>query len=99
MTAMAEPRRIVRSKGYPFVWMCSMGLSVGLLMVFGLLGLIIEQGVSVFWPADIVKIVLKPGIANGIDESAYVGGAIVKKQERRSHGLGEIEWQIFTGNR
>jgi phosphate transport system permease protein len=76
-----------------------MGLSIGLLMVVGLLGLIIKQGVSVFWPGDIVLITLKAGVNNGIDESAVIGGRVVKKQERRSHGVGEKEWQIFTGNR
>jgi len=68
-------------------------------MVVGLLGLIVKQGVSVFWPADIVQITLKAGVKNGIDESAVLGGQIVKKQERRTHGAGEMEWQIFTGNR
>jgi phosphate transport system permease protein len=99
MTSKPEPRRVVRTKGEPYVWMSSMGLSIGLLMVVGLLGLIIKQGISVFWPADIVQLTLKPGISNGIDESALIGGQIVKKQERRSHGVGEKEWQIFTGNR
>lgn len=76
-----------------------MGLSIGLLMVVGLLSLIIRQGVSVFWPADVVQITLKAGVNNGIDQSSLVGGQIIKKQERRSHGVGEMEWQIFTGNR
>jgi phosphate transport system permease protein len=61
--------------------------------------LIIKQGISVFWPADVVQLTLKAGIANGIDQSAVIGGWIVKKQERRSHAIGEKEWQIFTGNR
>jgi phosphate transport system permease protein len=79
--------------------MSSMGLSIGLLMVVGLLGLIIKQGVSVFWPADIVQITLTSGVKNSIDDAALIGGTIIKKQERRSHGVGEKEWQIFTGNR
>jgi phosphate transport system permease protein len=99
MRAYPEPRRVVRTKGEPYVWMCSMGLAVGLLMVVGLLGLVVKQGVSVFWPADIVQITLKTGVSNGIDDSALIAGTIIKKQERRSHGVGEKEWQIFTGNR
>jgi phosphate transport system permease protein len=79
--------------------MSSMGLAIGLLMVAGLLGLIIKQGVSVFWPAGIVQIALKPDVSNGIDETGIVGGRVVKRQERRSHGVGEKEWQLFTGNR
>lgn len=99
MTANPKPRRVVRTKGEPYVWISSVGLSIGLLMVVGLLGLIIKQGISVFWPADVLQIALKSGVSNGIDESGLVGGNIVKKQERRSHGVGEKEWQIFTGNR
>lgn len=99
MSANTEPRRVVRTKGEPYVWICSMGLSIGLLMVVGLLGLIIKQGVSVFWPADIVQITLKPGVNNGIDDSSVVAGQIIKKQERKTHGVGGKEWQIFTGNR
>lgn len=99
MSANTEPRRVVRTKGEPYVWMCSMGLSIGLLMVVGLLGLIIKQGVSVFWPADIVQITLKAGASNGIDDSSVVAGQIIKKQERKTHGVGGKEWQIFTGNR
>lgn len=76
-----------------------MGLSIGLLMVIGLLSLIVKQGISVFWPADVVQITLKAGVANGIDESPLIAGQIIKKQERRTHGAGEKEWQIFTGNR
>jgi phosphate transport system permease protein len=76
-----------------------MGLSVGLLMVVGLLGLIIKQGVSVFWPADVLQITLKAGISNGIDESGLVGGNLVKNQVRRTDAVGEKEWQFFIGNR
>jgi phosphate transport system permease protein len=79
--------------------MSSMGLSIGLLMVAGLLGLIIKQGASVFWPRDIVQITLKSGVSNDIDGSLLIAGQVVKKQERRSHGVGEREWQVFTGNR
>jgi phosphate transport system permease protein len=99
MSANLEPRRVVRTKGEPYVWICSMGLSIGLLMVVGLLGLIIKQGLSVFWPADIVQMTLKAGVKNGVDESQLLAGQIIKKQERRTHGAGEKEWQIFTGNR
>ncbi|MEQ1862316.1 MAG: phosphate ABC transporter permease PstA [Chthoniobacteraceae bacterium] len=95
MSANHELPRVVRTKGEPYVWMCSMGLAIGLLMVVGLLGLIVAQGVGVFWPDNVAQITLKPG---GDGAQSMVGGRIVKEQ-RNSDQSGAIEWQLFTGNR
>ncbi len=94
----ALPRSpIVRTKGEQYVWMTSMGLAIGLLMVVYLLWLIVSQGVTVFWPADVPQITLKSGVKNGINDSSITGGEIVKKQLRSGEG-GE-EWQLFVANR
>ena len=82
--------------------MSSVGLAIGLLMVVGLLGLIISQGVSVFWPKDIAQLTFKTGQKPGIGDAMTLAGAIVKKRERRGHVAGEApteEWQLFLGNR
>ena len=88
---------VVRNKGEQYVWMTSMGLTIGLIMVFCLLWLIVANGMPVFWPARVAQITLKPGVKNGINESAITGGRIVKRQERA--GKGGEEWQLFLGNR
>lgn len=97
MSANLERPRHTRTKGEPYVWICSMGLAVGLLMVVGLMSLILGQGIEVFWPADVAQIALKPESKNGIGGRLVLGGEIVKKQKSATSGAGE--WQIFTGNR
>jgi phosphate transport system permease protein len=94
----ALPRsRVVRTKGEQYVWMTSMGLAIGLLMVGYLLWLIVSQGVAVFWPADVPQITLQAGVKNGVNDSSITGGEIVKKQLRA--GQSGEEWQLFVANR
>lgn len=100
MSALPQKLPVVRTKGEPYVWVCSMGLALGLLMVIGLLGLIVSQGAAVFWPSRVVSLTLKPGLSNGINDQPMIGGEIVKKQSRRIRsGVFAEEWQVFTGNR
>jgi len=39
-----------RPAGEHFVWFTSMGLGLGIVMIVGILGLIIWEGLNVFWP-------------------------------------------------
>jgi phosphate transport system permease protein len=45
-------------RGEPWVWFSSLGLIVGLVMVLGLLGLVLMNGLSVFWapPVPVVRL-------------------------------------------
>ena len=47
------------ASGNVFIWGCAAGVSVSLLMVFGLLLLIMINGLGYFWISDIVEITLK----------------------------------------
>ncbi len=47
------------ASGNLFIWGCAAGVSVSLLMVFGLLLLIMINGLAYFWIADIVELTLK----------------------------------------
>jgi phosphate transport system permease protein len=47
--------------GNVFVWSCAAGVSLSLLMVFGLLLLILINGLGYFWISDIVELTLKDG--------------------------------------
>jgi phosphate transport system permease protein len=96
MSALPRPT-VVRTKGEQYVWMTSMGLAIGLLMVVYLLWLIVSQGIAVFWPADVARITLRDGVKNGINEASITGGEIVKRQQRA--GTTSEEWQLFLGNR
>ncbi len=53
--------RVHAAPGEPFVWLTSMGLGIGLLMVAGLLGVIVMNGLPVFWPGRAVTVKLKEG--------------------------------------
>jgi len=92
-----------RPKGEPFVWFTGMGLTIGLVMVLALLGLILWQGVSVFWPEQVSKITLKEGAASSIRGQQFLGGEIKRVQEKKlAVAPGEerpVEWQLFTGNK
>ncbi len=47
--------------GNVFIWGCAAGVSLSLLMVFGLLLLIMINGLGYFWISDIVDLTLKDG--------------------------------------
>ncbi|MFQ5709869.1 MAG: phosphate ABC transporter permease PstA [bacterium] len=47
--------------GDPFVWLTGGALAASLLMIFGLIALILLNGLSQFWPGDIVELRLKNG--------------------------------------
>ena len=49
----------ILASGNIFIWGCAAGVSVSLLMVFGLLLLIAINGLGYFWTSDIVELTLK----------------------------------------
>ena len=94
--------------GEPFVWLTAMGLSLGILMVVGLLGVIVSNGLPVFWPSKIVELRLKPGVKNPVPNSGdTLTGELVQTREKRVPILGlggekiadQTEVQIFIGNK
>jgi len=44
--------------GEPFVWLTGGALTLALLLVVGLIGLIIANGMGFFWPKDVVRLTL-----------------------------------------
>ena len=56
----------VRQKGFwttgePFVWLTGGALTLALLLVVGLIGLIVGNGMGFFWPKDVVQLTLSDG--------------------------------------
>jgi phosphate transport system permease protein len=47
--------------GEPFVWLTGGALAISLLMVGGLVGLILYNGLGFFWPAAVAQVTLKEG--------------------------------------
>lgn len=96
--------------GEPLVWLCSAALSLGLVMVFGLLLVIGLHGVEVFWPKPVVQIEIKPENAFKFAGSKTLAGEIVKRQpkiltnikEREAASAADktpTELQLYVGNK
>jgi phosphate transport system permease protein len=94
--------------GEPFVWLTAMGLTIGLLMVVGLLGIILANGVPVFWPKKVYEVTLKAGIKNPVPGGGEsFAGELVQTRTKRVPVLtatGELETdqkelQYFVGNK
>jgi len=94
--------------GEPFVWLTAMGLTIGLLMVVGLLGIILSNGVPVFWPKKVYEVTLKAGTKNPVPGGGEsFAGELVQTRTKRVPVLtasGELEsdqkeLQYFVGNK
>ncbi|MCB1214565.1 MAG: phosphate ABC transporter permease PstA [Deltaproteobacteria bacterium] len=83
---MKQKEKII---GEAYVWLSSLGLSLGILMVLGLLSLIVVRGLEVFWPKPVALLALQDG--------QEVLGEVVLKQEKRLQDT--EEWQMFVGNK
>lgn len=58
---MRAPFKKFLASGNVFIWGCAAGVSVSLLMVFGLLLLIMINGLGYFWISDVAELTLKDG--------------------------------------
>ncbi len=58
---MRTPFKQMLATGNVFIWGCAAGVSLSLLMVFGLLLLIMINGLGYFWISDIIDLTLKDG--------------------------------------
>ena len=103
-----ELTRTLAAPGEPFVWLTAMGLALGLIMVVGLLGVIVANGLPVFWPSKIVEVHLKPGVKNPLPNLGdTLTGELVQTREKRIPVLSatgdkiedQTEIQIFVGNK
>ena len=98
MSASPSPSR-KSSHGEPKIWLCALGLTIGLAMTAMLLLLILVRGLEVFWPKDLVQLTLKPASAGAKPE--VIAGEVRKVQIRRDAATGKEteEWLIFMGNK
>jgi phosphate transport system permease protein len=93
-------RRISSMAGEGKIWLCALGLALGLLMTLGLLTLIVFEGLVVFWPREVVKLTLAPKTDGAASE--VIAGEIRKIQNRRNPAKPDErteEWLLFTGNK
>ena len=96
-------QRFARTKGEIHVWVTSMGLVVGLVMIIFLLGLILVQGFHAFWPQPVAELTFREGVAVQGSQTGRLTGEIMREQDLRGggeiDGRPETEAQIRTANR
>jgi len=61
-----HPAAALLARGEPMVWLSGAGLVVALLMVVGLVGFVLWQGLTTFWPGPVVQVI-------PVDGPAYLG--------------------------
>jgi phosphate transport system permease protein len=110
MTSPTQSSDRARPAGETFVWVTSMGLTIGLMMILGLLGLIFFNGITVFWPKRIALVEFRDEGATRFHSSSSVAGVITLEKEIDSRDLDAAalqdadarvrrEKQLFVGNR
>lgn len=94
--------------GEKWVWLCSMGLAIGLMMVVTLLALILRNGLNVFWPKPVVRIELQSDSPFSMRGTNVLGGMIAgtrskiiqKSVENRDDDSPvDREWHLLLGNK
>ena len=93
---MRTPFKKFLASGNVFIWGCAAGVSVSLLMVFGLLLLIIINGLGYFWISDIVELTLK-------DQQHVMGQLagreVIPRSVTPDHPEGKGRLRVKIGNR
>lgn len=88
-----------RQSGETRIWLTSLGLLTGLIMVLCLLVLVLWQGLVVFWPKPVHEFALKP-TGEGT-QPVILLAEIAREQTRKLPGdtTEKHELQLFLGNR
>jgi len=76
--------------GEPFIWLTGGALAFALVLVLGLLGLIVANGLGFFWPSDVVRLTLTDG--------RTVSGLLVER-EAIPEGAGRNRVKLKVANR
>lgn len=98
----SKPAKVL-PRGESLVWFTGLGLGLGILLIVGLLGVIVKNGLSVFWPDAIYTVELKEGSTAGPGSSHYFTAAIALEREKRLQQADALErgreYQFFVGNK
>ena len=91
---MPALRELVR-RGDPAIWLAGTGLGISILMIGGMVGLILWNGLGFFWPKKIVQLTLK--------DNSVVMGEVVAREAIPAPGTPEHlkhhRLQLKLGNR
>lgn len=98
-SALSAPAARVRTPGEPLVWLTSVGLATGLIMIVGLLLLIGWNGIAVFWPKAVQEFQLVAQPKSASPSGRTVIGVVAQERLKRVDGVDLPEVQIQIGNR
>ncbi len=96
--------------GETYVWVTGMGLTIGLIMILFLLGLILRNGIGVFWPKRVAEVTFREDRDTRFRDGLRTLGVILLEQDRDRRDLtpeqlaspdpaDRREKQLFIGNR
>ena len=94
--------------GEAYVWLTSWGLALGIAMVVFLLLVILQNGLSVFWPKPVAKVQLVENSPEIAGDSEVFYGTITMERTKLSAkqdssvdptSESQQEYQFFTGNK
>ena len=93
---MRAPFKKFLASGNVFIWGCAAGVSVSLLMVFGLLLLIMINGLGYFWISDVAELTLK----NGQHMTGQLAGReVIPRSVTPARPEGKGRLRVKIGNR
>ena len=92
------------ASGDSFVWLTSLGLTMGLVMVSAILIYILVKGLAAFWPSDLAMVTLKEDSKAKINNSVYFAGEeieTIEKTVEKDDGTREqvTERKFYVANR
>jgi len=98
-----RPGLTVLSQGEPMIWLSGGALALALLMIFGLLGLIVYQGMASFWPGRLYLVTLKDGsvlMGELTDEEDFTlnSTSSVEGENTTTPSQSSHRWQYRTDN-
>ncbi len=112
---MMKQRKTKTERGKPpagetYVWVTGMGLTIGLIMILFLLGLIVRNGIGVFWPRRVAEVTFREDRDTRFRDGLRTLGVVLLEQDRDWRDLtpeqiagpdpaDRRETQLFIGNR
>ncbi len=96
-----RPGLTVLAQGEPMIWLSGGALALALLMIFGLLALILYQGMASFWPGRLYRVTLQDGtvlMGELTDEEDYQQSSSATTDTEDTDSPLQHRWQYRTDN-
>ncbi|MFG0283741.1 MAG: ABC transporter permease subunit [Phycisphaerales bacterium JB039] len=99
--APAAPARrtSLTARGEPALWLMGAALALSVLLIVGLLGLIVVQGMKTFWPRPVDRVSLTSGeqfLGVPVQQEAYLPPADVRERLAAQLEAGQLAPEAFT---